>query len=87
MGFTVQQAGIVREGGVVLNDKMEKIGKVTSGTYSPILKKGIGMMYVDQKYVKPETDVVIQVGDRNYSTKVSKMPFVEVGYNRLWDKL
>ena len=45
------------------------------------------MMYVDQKYVKADTDVVIQIRDRDYPAKVTKMPFVEPGYNRLWDKI
>ena len=38
-------SGIVREGTDVIDDD-KIIGKVTSGTYSPALKKGIGFCYV-----------------------------------------
>lgn len=41
-----------RGGEQIFNDKGENIGLVTSGTYSPSLKKAIGMAYVDSKYTK-----------------------------------
>ena len=86
-GFIVSQPGIVREGATVLNSKKEKIGHVTSGTYSPLLKKGLGMLYVDQAYVKADTDIILLNKDKELPAKISKMPFVEPGYNRLWDKI
>lgn len=64
----------------------KQVGKVTSGTFSPILKKGIGMMYVDQDQTKEGTDLTAATKTWNYDIKVSKMPFIEVKYNRLWDK-
>lgn len=45
------------------------------------------MLYVDQAYVKADTDIILSVKDKEYSGKITKMPFVEPGYNRLWDKL
>jgi glycine cleavage system aminomethyltransferase T len=37
---------------VVKDSTGKEVGHVTSGTYSPVLKKGIGMMYVDQSLTK-----------------------------------
>jgi len=42
----VKNNGILRLGSDVINDSGEKIGHVCSGTFSPILKKGVGMIFV-----------------------------------------
>jgi|JI61114BRNA_FD_contig_41_4114568_length_549_multi_3_in_0_out_0_2 aminomethyltransferase len=87
VGFMLEKTGVVREGASVLNKKGDKVGTVSSGTFSPVLKKGVGMMYVDQDSCKDETPLTAEVKDRQYDIKVAKMPFVEVKYNRLWDKI
>lgn len=49
VGFEMEDKSIARSGyEIYLNDK--KIGSVTSGTFSPILKKGIGMALIDSKF-------------------------------------
>ena len=45
-GFTMIEKGIPRQGYEILNENREVIGKVTSGTISPVLKVGIGLGYV-----------------------------------------
>lgn len=55
VGFMLQKAGVVREGASVSTKDGKGVGKVTSGTFSPILKKGVGMMYVDQDLTKEGT--------------------------------
>lgn len=85
-GFILIEPGIVREGAEVFNQDKKQIGYVSSGTHSPVLKKGVGMAFVDQSYAKADTDILISTRDKFFKAKIAKMPFVEPGYNRLWDK-
>lgn len=55
VGFMLENAGVVREGATILTKQGENVGKVSSGTFSPVLKKGLGMMYVDQDHCKEDT--------------------------------
>ena len=48
----VEGTGVVREHIDIYNKEGKKIGNTTSGTFSPILKKGIGMAYVHKDYRK-----------------------------------
>ena len=61
----------------------EKIGEVTSGTFSPCLKKPIAMGYVDSKYFKVGTKISICVRGKMQTAEVTKMPFVESSYYRV----
>ena len=45
------------------------------------------MVFVKQNYTKADTDILISTRDKFFKAKITKMPFVEPGYNRLWDKL
>lgn len=50
-GFTIDGAP-ARSGTPVMNEAGEEVGIVTSGSHSPMLKKGIGMAYVKPEYNK-----------------------------------
>ena len=50
-GFVINGAP-ARAGTVVMNAEGEEVGIVTSGSHSPMLKKGIGMCYVKPQYNK-----------------------------------
>ena len=52
------------------------IGKVTSGTSSPMKKIGLGLAYVDAPHFKLDTEIFIQVRNKNLKAKVVKFPFV-----------
>ena len=52
VGFVVEGSGIVRENLEVRDKEGKVVGKVTSGTYSPCLKYGVGMAYIDNKVAK-----------------------------------
>jgi len=60
-----------------------KIGVITSGTYSPCLKKPIAMGYVDTAHSKADTDIQLNIRNKMVSAKVTKMPFVESRYYRV----
>lgn len=53
----------------------QRVGWVTSGTYSPTLKKAIGMAYVDKKYDKLGTKLKIKIRDNLVEAKIVKLPF------------
>ena len=58
----------------------EKLGEVTSGGFSPCLKKNIAMGYVKSGSHKPGTEVKIVVRGKPYDGVVTKMPFVPTKY-------
>ena len=51
------------------------IGEVTSGTMSPMLKKGIGMAYLDKPYWKDGSEIYIKVRNKLAKATVQKPPF------------
>ena len=59
---------------VYFNDKL--IGFVSSGTFSIGLKKGIGLAFIDSKYVK-EKNINIKIRDKMYNAKLIKPPFIK----------
>jgi aminomethyltransferase len=77
----VLDSGVCRENAPVLAENgKDKIGVVTSGGYSPSLKKAIAMAYVDSASAALGTKVQIGVRDRHYNATVSKMPFIKTNY-------
>ncbi|UCC33276.1 MAG: glycine cleavage system aminomethyltransferase GcvT [Candidatus Bathyarchaeota archaeon] len=63
----------------------EKIGRVTSGTFSPVLKCGIAMAYVSTEHVKTGETVAIKIRDKLVDGEIVKFPFydpTEYGYKR-----
>ena len=74
-GLLAQDRGIPRGGMSVFNRSGEVVGEVTSGTYSPTLKNGIGLALI-----KPDiamgTELTIDIRGRASVVKVVKPPFV-----------
>lgn len=58
----------------------ERVGEVTSGGFSPCLKKNIAMGYVKSGFHKAGTEVKIVVRGKSYDAAVTKMPFVPTKY-------
>lgn len=83
VGFTVEaNAGTARHGVEVLKNG-NKIGIVTSGTYSPILKTGIGMAYLNKDETKNGNIVKGSVRGKEMALKLCKMPFVPSKYHKI----
>jgi aminomethyltransferase len=53
----------------------QKIGEVTSGTFSPSLNKGIGLGYVPVEYSKINTELDIDIRNKAQRAVVVKPPF------------
>lgn len=68
VGFEVLEKRVARHGNEVLMNS-KKIGFVTSGTFSPTLKKSIGFCFVPI-YVNPNELIEINIGGKLYKAKV-----------------
>ncbi|KAL3788612.1 hypothetical protein ACHAWO_011828 [Cyclotella atomus] len=72
-----------REGAEIFDEEGNKVGVVTSGTFSPSLKKPIAMGYVESGLSKPGTEVMLSVRGKMQKAEVTKMPFVDSRYYRV----
>ncbi|MFO8235247.1 MAG: glycine cleavage system aminomethyltransferase GcvT [Bacteroidales bacterium] len=75
VGFVMEDRGIPRQHYEIMNKDEVKIGEVTSGTMSPMIKKGIGMGYVKTEYAAPGTEIFIKIRKKMLKAKVAKPPF------------
>ncbi len=73
-GFEMIDKGIPRHHYEVVNAEGENIGVVTSGTMSPMMKKGIGMAYLAKGYWKIDTEIFIKVRNKQLKAKIVKLP-------------
>ncbi|KAG6419021.1 hypothetical protein SASPL_121229 [Salvia splendens] len=64
----------------IQDDKGQNIGEVTSGGFSPCLKKSIAMGYVKSGHHKNGTKLKIVVRGKSYDGSITKMPFVPTKY-------
>jgi aminomethyltransferase len=71
--FLVEGAGIPRDGNPVLAGE-ERVGTVTSGTYSPSLEVGAGMAYVRTDLAEPGTELEIDVRGKHRAARVGSKP-------------
>ncbi len=76
VGFEMQEKAIPRHDYIVVDAESNVIGRVTSGTMSPIKKVGIGLAYVDKPNFKLGSEIFIQIRNKNIPAKVVKLPFV-----------
>ncbi|HEY7785838.1 MAG TPA: glycine cleavage system aminomethyltransferase GcvT [Pyrinomonadaceae bacterium] len=74
IGFEMSERGIARDGQeIVLNS--EVVGKVTSGSPAPYLKKNIGLGYVPTALAKEGQTIQIDVRGKLLNAQIVKTPF------------
>ena len=73
--FEMVDKGIPRQHYEICNAEGEVIGEVTSGTMSPMLKKGIGMGYVKIGLNKVGMEIFIKVRTKLLKAQIVKLPF------------
>ncbi len=74
VGFEVKERGIARdEQDVLING--ERVGKVTSGSPAPYLKKNIGMAYVPTEFANEGQPIQIDVRGKLVGAEIVKTPF------------
>jgi len=74
VGFTMADRGIARHGykvGIAGQDA----GYVTSGTYSPTFKTGIGLAFVPPAFKEPGTTIEISIRNNRAMAKIVSLPF------------
>lgn len=76
IGFEMIDRGIPRHNYEIVDAEGNNIGKVTSGTQSPSLKKAIGMGYVSKEYAKADSEIFINIRDKKVKAQVKKLPFL-----------
>ena len=76
IGFKLTQRGIPRQGYKLFSLDNHKIGRVTSGTLSPILNEGIGIAYVDSSFSQVGTELTVEIHNKKIGAIVVKTPFV-----------
>ncbi len=79
VGFTLPDKILARHGyPISLNGA--HIGRVTSGTFSPSLERGIGMGYVAAGHASPGTTVAIDIRGRQAEATITQLPFYKKSY-------
>lgn len=76
VGFKMIDKGIPRHDYLIKDEKGATIGKVTSGTMSPVLGVGIGMGYVGVEFSVPEKEIFIDVRGKLLKAQVKKLPLI-----------
>jgi aminomethyltransferase len=76
VGFKMIDKGIPRHDYPIKNAQGNVIGKVTSGTMSPVLGVGIGLGYVTVENANPGSEIFIDVRNKNLRAQVSKLPLI-----------
>lgn len=77
VGFEMlERGGIPRQHHIIKDAAGNVIGEVTSGTQSPSLNKAIGLGYVAAAHSKVDTEIFIEIRDKQIKAKVVKIPFL-----------
>ena len=76
VGFKMIDRGIPRHDYEIADADGNIIGKVTSGTQSPVLQQGIGLGYVAPDFSKVGTEIFIPLRGKLLKAEVVKTPFV-----------
>jgi len=76
VGFEMIDRGIPRHDYQIVDQDGNVIGKVTSGTQSPSLKKAIGLGYVKTEFATIGSDIYILIRNNKIKARVVKYPFV-----------
>jgi len=76
VGFKMTEKGIPRHDYVIRDAEGSAIGKVTSGTMSPVLGVGVGLGYVEANNAVPGSEIFIEVRGKNLKAEVAKLPLI-----------
>lgn len=76
VGFRMIDKGIPRHDYLIKDVSGNAIGKVTSGTMSPVLGVGIGLGYVTTSHASPGSEIFIDVRGKLLKALVQKLPFI-----------
>ncbi len=78
VGFELEGRGIARSHYPVFVNG-EEVSKVTSGSFSPYLKRAIGLTYLPVKYTEVGTEFEVGIRDNRIKARVVPTPFYKRG--------
>ncbi len=81
VGLEMEGRAIPREG-YPLHAGGKQVGVVTSGTFSPTLKRGIALASVETALRAVGTEIEVEIRGRNERAKVTRLPFVKGSVKR-----
>jgi aminomethyltransferase len=76
VGFKMIDKGIPRHDYQIKDSQGNVIGKVTSGTMSPVLGVGVGLGYVTTNYANSGSEIFIEVRGKSLKAQVQKLPLI-----------
>ena len=76
VGLELSGQRVPRQGYAILAGG-ETVGEVTSGTFSPTLKRPIAMAFVAPVWAKPGTELQVDLRGRAESARVIELPFYQ----------
>jgi len=81
VGFVMKKkyARFIPRQGYPLMVEGERVGWVTSGTFSPVIKRGVGMGYIDARYAIIGEPVEIEARGRLHEAKLQEFPLIPRG--------
>jgi len=85
IGIKMMEHGIPRLGFDICLTNGEKIGQLTSGTFSPLLKSGVGMGYVETSQALEGALVNVNIRSKMSKAKIAAFPLYDpekYGYKR-----
>ncbi len=85
VGLQLDRGPVPRHGCALLKDD-RTIGTITSGTFSPALKRPVGMGYVETEYATPGTVLSVEVRNQKHAVEVVKLPFWKLNTAKLETK-
>ena len=77
MGIKSEERIIPRKGNIILNSSKKKVGVVTSGTFSPTLKKPIGIGFILKENLNYDEEIFIDNKRKTSKARISSLPFIK----------
>jgi aminomethyltransferase len=76
VAFELVEKAVPRHGFRILDPTASyPIGDVTSGNFSPLLQKGIGLGYVPTRFAEPGASILIEIRSKSVPANIVKPPF------------
>lgn len=88
VGITMIDPGIPRQGFEIRAESGERIGRITSGTFSPLLNLGIGMGYVQTPQAQEGNIVSVVIRGKTATGRIAAFPLYDIeryGFKRKTD--
>ena len=77
VGVKSEDRIIPRKGNIILNCSKNEIGFITSGTFSPTLKKPIGIGFILREVINSDEEIFVDNKRKTFKAKVSSLPFIK----------